>query len=95
MRSFAFGAIDLAVGTDDEAVEVIDQFRIARLGTCDRKVGGGPSVKLAKLADLHTRETAKARALHHAEQVLKPTPVVFFVFEEDIHDSNTDCRWQD
>ena len=57
--TLAFGTIDLAVGTNDEAVQVIDQFRVAGLGPCNRQVGCRTPVQLAEFAHLHLRQTAK------------------------------------
>ena len=83
--ALALGAIDLAVGADDEAVEIIDQLWVARLGTRNSEVGRGTTIKLAKFANLHPRKAAKPDAPHHSKQVLEPPPIVFFVFEEDVH----------
>ena len=83
--ALALGAIDLAVGADDEAVEIIDQLWVARLGTRDREIGRRTTIKLTKFANLHPRKAAKPAAPHHTEQVLEPPPIVFFVFEEDVH----------
>ena len=50
--AFTLCAIDPAVGTDDEAVEVIDELRIAALGACDGEIGRGPAIELAEFAHL-------------------------------------------
>ena len=72
------------MGTDDEAVEVVDKLRVAGLGTRNCEIRRGTAIKLTKFANLHFRQPAQARAVLHRQQVLEALPVIFFLFEETV-----------
>jgi len=52
LAALRVGAIDATVGANDEAVEVVNQTRIARLGAGDGQVGSGATVDAAEFAHL-------------------------------------------
>lgn len=58
----AFGAIDLAVCPDDQAVEIVDQLLIPRLRPSYGEVRSGGAIKRAKFPDLHLCKAAEPRA---------------------------------
>lgn len=84
-NALALGTVDIAVGADDEAVEIIDQLGITSLGSGGCKVGCSASVKLAEFPNLHPRQPAQTHPLLHRQKIFEPLPVVFFLFEKTIH----------
>ena len=60
----------------DEAVDVVDETRVARLGPRDGEVGGRAPVDAPQLAHLVASEAAQGRAFEQREQVFEALPGV-------------------
>jgi hypothetical protein len=92
VKAVAIGAVYFSVGADNEAVQVIDEFRVAGFGSRDRQVSRRTPVKLSEFADLRFREAAERIALEHRKQILEPLPIIFPVADKRVHFA-FDCKY--
>jgi hypothetical protein len=67
-----------------EAVQVVDETRIARLGARDREVRGSATIDAAQLANLLTPETSQRGGIKQLQQLLLSLPGVFALCDESI-----------
>jgi hypothetical protein len=82
------------VSADHQAVEVINQPRIARLGAGNCQIRGGPPVDATQLTHLFTVQLAQGHPVEQLQQLLESLPDIFALADEPVagHEANADCQ---
>src|SRR5215831_10408834 len=90
-------AIDPAVRANHQAIEIIDEPRVARFGTRNRQVRGRAAIDAPQFAHLFAMQFAQRHPIEQLQQLLESFPDVLALVDElvDWHRefSILDCRF--
>ena len=70
--------------TNNEAVEIVDQPRIPRLGARNGEIRSSAPVNASQLPNLFASQTAQRSRVEQLEQILEPLPGLFAVGDESV-----------
>jgi glutamate formiminotransferase len=84
LAALRVGAIDAPVSANNEAIEIVNQTRIARFGTGYGKVRRGATVDAAQFAYLFAVQATQRRMVEQLQQLLQPLPGIPALVDESI-----------
>ena len=84
LAALCISTVNPAVRANDQAVEIVNQSRVARFRSGNRQVRCRASINSSQLLYLFAMELAQRHAVEELEQFLEPLPDVFALVYEFI-----------
>src|SRR5205807_1454897 len=84
LAAFRIRAINPSMSANHQAIQIINQSRVARLSTGDRQVRSGAAIDAAQLAHLFPMKLSERHTIEKLQQLFEPLPDCLAFLDEAI-----------